>query len=157
MATPFSLSSLLICLIALFLQPRELISASADNESITLPVRIHRFRTANEPRLNCSMSDDDIREQMKAVNETWKQASIIWAIELGRFTSNTHLVKRFKTNWSLCGILPKAAMLWKTTIPMSKDQLAVRVINPMPNGIPLTFANDPSLQMGDGWLLLPKQ
>jgi hypothetical protein len=27
----------------------------------------------------------------------------------------------------------------------------------MPNGIPLTFANDPSLQMGDGWLLLPKQ
>ena len=81
MTTPFSLSSLLICLIALFLQPRELISASADNESITLPVRIHRFRTANEPRLNCSMSDDDIREQMKAVNETWKQASIIWDIE----------------------------------------------------------------------------
>jgi hypothetical protein len=80
-----------------------------------------------------------------------------WEIELGRFTSNTHLVKRFKTNWSLCGILPKAAMLWKTTIPMSKDQLAVRVINPMPNRIPLTFANDPSLQMGDGWLLLPKQ
>ena len=81
MATPFSLSSLLICLIALFLQPRELISASADNESITLPVRIHRFRTATEPRLNCLMSDDDIREQIKAVNETWKQASIIWDIE----------------------------------------------------------------------------
>ena len=80
-----------------------------------------------------------------------------WEIELGRFTSNTHLVKRFKTNWSLCGILPKAAMLWKTTIPMSKDQLAIRVTNPLPNGIPLTFANDPSLQMGDGWLLLPKQ
>ena len=81
MATPFSLSSLLICLIVIFLQPRELISDPADNESITLRVRIHRFRTANEPRLNCSMSDDDIREQMKAVNETWKQASIIWRIE----------------------------------------------------------------------------
>ncbi len=81
MATPFSLSSLLICLTVIFLQPRELISAPADNESITLRVRIHRFRTANEPRLNCSMSDDDIREQMKAVNETWKQASIIWSIE----------------------------------------------------------------------------
>ena len=81
MTTPFSLSSLLICLTVIFLQPRELISAPADNESITLRVRIHRFRTANEPRLNCSMSDDDIREQMKAVNETWKQASIIWRIE----------------------------------------------------------------------------
>ena len=81
MATPFSLSSLLISLTVIFLQPRELISAPADNESITLRVRIHRFRTASEPRLNCSMSDDDIREQMKAVNETWKQASIIWSIE----------------------------------------------------------------------------
>lgn len=81
MATPFSLSSLLICLTVLFLQPRELISAPAEDGFITLPVRIHRFRTANEPRLNCSMSDDDIREQMKAVNETWKQASIIWGIE----------------------------------------------------------------------------
>ena len=76
MATPFSLSSLLICLTVLFLQPRELISAAADYGSITLPVRIHRFRTANEPRLNCSMSDDDIREQMKAVNETWKLSLI---------------------------------------------------------------------------------
>lgn len=81
MATQFSLSSLLICLTVLFLQPRELISAPAEDGFITLPVRIHRFRTANEPRLNCSMSDDDIREQMKAVNETWKQASIIWGIE----------------------------------------------------------------------------
>jgi len=81
MATPFSLSSLLICLTVLFLQPRELISAPADDRPITLPVRIHRFRSATEPRLNCSMSDDDIREQMKAVNETWKQASIIWSIE----------------------------------------------------------------------------
>ena len=81
MTTPFSLFGLLVCLTVLFLQPRELISAPLDNESITLPVRIHRFRTANDPRLNCSMSDDDIREQMKAVNETWKQASIIWDIE----------------------------------------------------------------------------
>ena len=80
-----------------------------------------------------------------------------WEIELGRFTSNAHLVKRFKTNWSLCGILPKAEMVWRTAIPMSKDPLAIRAINPLPNGIPLTFANDPSLQMGDGWLLLPKQ
>lgn len=81
MVTPFSLSTLLTCLTVLFLQPHEVISAPLDNESITLPVRIHRFRSATEPRLNCSMSDDDIREQMEAVNETWKQASIIWEIE----------------------------------------------------------------------------
>jgi len=27
----------------------------------------------------------------------------------------------------------------------------------LPDGIPLTFANDSSLQLGDGWLLLPKK
>ena len=80
-----------------------------------------------------------------------------WHIELGRFTSAGHLVKQIETNWSLCGILPKEEMLWKTTIAMANDQLAVRVINPLPNGIPLLFANDPSLQLGDGWLLLPKE
>ena len=60
MATPFPLSSLLICLTVLFLQPRELISAPADDGPITLPVRIHRFRSATEPRLNCSMSVFDL-------------------------------------------------------------------------------------------------
>jgi len=80
-----------------------------------------------------------------------------WKIELGCFSNTGDIVKRIKTNWSLCGILPKKEMLWRTQIARSKDRLAVRVINPLPNGIPLTFANDSSLQLGDGWLLLPKE
>ncbi|MEO1993056.1 MAG: DUF4832 domain-containing protein [Pirellulales bacterium] len=80
-----------------------------------------------------------------------------WGIELGCFTKSGQLVKRIKTNWSLCGILPKKKMVWKANITMSEDQLAVRVINPLPNGIPLMFANDSSLQLGNGWLLLPKR
>ena len=40
---------------------------------------------------------------------------------------------------------------------MPEEQLAVRVINPLPDGIPLTFANDSSLQLGDGWLSLPER
>ncbi|MDO7714448.1 MAG: hypothetical protein MUP93_06195, partial [Pirellulales bacterium] len=80
-----------------------------------------------------------------------------WKIELGCFTRDDHLVRRIKTNWSLQDILPKKQTLWKTKIAISEDQIAVRVINPLPNGIPLTFANDSSLQLGDGWLLLPKE
>ena len=80
-----------------------------------------------------------------------------WKIELGCFSNTGDLVKQIKTNWSLCGILPKKEMLWRTQIARSKDRLAVRVINPLPDGIPLTFANDSSLQLGDGWLLLPKE
>ena len=51
----------------------------------------------------------------------------------------------------------KGREVWRTNITMSEDQLAVRVINPLPNGIPLTFANDSSLQLGNGWLLLPQK
>ena len=80
-----------------------------------------------------------------------------WKIELGCFTRDGHLVRRIETNWSLRDILPKKQTLWKTKIALSEDQIAVRVINPLPNGIPLTFANDSSLQLGDGWLLLPKE
>lgn len=80
-----------------------------------------------------------------------------WEIELGCFSTGGQLVDRIKTNWSLCGIMPKTEMVWRTTMTMPEEQLAVRVINPLPDGIPLTFANDSSLQLGDGWLSLPER
>ena len=80
-----------------------------------------------------------------------------WEIELGCFSTGGQLVDRIKTNWSLCGIMPKKEMVWRTTMTMPEEQLAVRAINPLPDGIPLTFANDLSLQLGDGWLSLPER
>jgi hypothetical protein len=48
---------------------------------IHLPVRVHRLQSDQDPRLNCSFSDDEMREQFVAVNETWIQAGIVWEIE----------------------------------------------------------------------------
>ncbi|MDB4809846.1 hypothetical protein OAH34_01480 [bacterium] len=50
-------------------------------ESIHLSVRVFRFQSDEDTRLNCSLSDKEIREQFVAVNDTWKQASIVWEIE----------------------------------------------------------------------------
>ncbi|MCP4786829.1 MAG: hypothetical protein GY903_08530 [Fuerstiella sp.] len=48
---------------------------------IHLPVRVHRLQSDQDARLNCSFTDDEIREQFAAVNETWVQAGIVWEIE----------------------------------------------------------------------------
>ncbi|MCZ6672857.1 MAG: matrixin family metalloprotease [Verrucomicrobia bacterium] len=51
------------------------------SEDIKLQVRVHRFQSNEEPRLNCSLSDDEIRQQFVTVNQTWAQAGIVWEIE----------------------------------------------------------------------------
>ena len=50
-------------------------------ETITLPVRVHRFTSDEDARLNCSLSYDEIRQQFEVVNETWAQSAIVWEIE----------------------------------------------------------------------------
>ncbi len=82
-----------------------------------------------------------------------------WAVELGCFTEGVQTpLCTLKTDWSLRGILPgEAARYWQTRIPMqsvpqSARFLAVRVVNPLPNGLPLVFANARNLRLGNGWL-----
>jgi len=52
-----------------------------DLEVIRLPVRVHRMQSDDDPKLNCSLTDTEIRELFIAVNETWSQAKIEWQIE----------------------------------------------------------------------------
>jgi hypothetical protein len=108
-------------------------------------------------RVSFSQKDNQTNVEIVVKNHGVAPFYHDWEIELGNFTSNGQLIKRIETNWSLCGIMPKTEMVWRTTMTMPEEQLAVRVINPLPDGIPLTFANDSSLQLGEGWLLLPKK
>lgn len=50
-------------------------------DTITLPIRVLRLQSDADERLNCSMSDEEIREQFTIVNQTWDQAKIVWEIE----------------------------------------------------------------------------
>jgi Ca2+-binding EF-hand superfamily protein len=52
-----------------------------DYPEIRLPVRVIRLQSNTEPRLNCSLSDAEIKAQFEVVNRTWAQANIVWEIE----------------------------------------------------------------------------
>ena len=73
-----------ICSIALILTIGAPFSGFAESNSldiITLPVRVLRMNSEIDHRLDCSLSDAEIREQFATVNRTWNQAKIVWAIE----------------------------------------------------------------------------
>ena len=142
MAFPFPFLFLLLCSGLLLFQPYELTSAADNIEHINLPVRIHRFRSVHEPRLNCSMSDDDIREQMKAVNETWKQASIHWHIE------------------SIQNMTPQATESFVHALSQNREKIAPALIantqreNLLANGFNVVIAED--FEKTIGGVFIPK-
>lgn len=73
-----------ICLAALALTIAAPFSGFAESNSldtITLPVRVLRMNSEIDHRLDCSLSDAEIREQFATVNRTWDQAKIVWTIE----------------------------------------------------------------------------
>ena len=76
-----------------------------------------------------------------------------WKVELGIFDANKNAQKTFETDFSVQGILPNETRRWLGSIPDLGDRTAgVRVVNPLGNGLPLLFANEEKLQLGDGWL-----
>ncbi len=79
-----------------------------------------------------------------------------WPIELVALDDDRRQILAKKTNWKLSMILPENPIRWNAVIelPGKSDQatLAIRVINPMPGGKPLRFANESQSQ--DGLLLI---
>ena len=81
-----------------------------------------------------------------------------WRVELGLVSPGGKIVHTWPTDWKLIGLLPNtAARRWQTTVdvvPFGTDAaiVAVRVVNPMPNGKPLRFANADQDRNSEGWL-----
>jgi Domain of unknown function (DUF4832) len=81
-----------------------------------------------------------------------------WAVELGVLSSSGKVVRTWPTDWKLMGLLPGAApRRWQTTVDLGAlgDEgsiAAVRVVNPMPGGKPLRFANADQDRHAAGWL-----
>lgn len=58
-----------------------------------------------------------------------------------------------KAEWSLTNLLPGEVRDWEIVLsPRTSVEIAVRVVNPLPNGVPLKFANEEARQLGSGWL-----
>ena len=83
-----------------------------------------------------------------------------WSVELGALESG-EIVRTIPTDWSVTGLLPgEDARVWRAAIPAAQlggdhDGFAVRVVNPLPNGLPLRFANEYSSDAPEGWWPLP--
>jgi Domain of unknown function (DUF4832) len=85
-----------------------------------------------------------------------------WKLELGAFGDDDQPQKTWDTEWSLLHLLPdQPERQWTHTIdrkelPPGSTFLAIRVVNPMPGGMPLQFANDATMQRKNGWLTIGK-
>jgi len=83
-----------------------------------------------------------------------------WPVELGVLDSQTQIVARWRPNWKLSDIVPgEAASVWRYQgevkgLPPGAYQLLLRVVNPLPNGVPLRFANQSQDRPLPGWLTL---
>lgn len=83
-----------------------------------------------------------------------------WPVELGVVNAQTQIVATWKPDWKLSAIVPgEAATPWrfqgeiKALVP-GDYQLLLRVVNPLPKGPPLRFANQSQDRHLSGWLTL---
>ena len=82
-----------------------------------------------------------------------------WKVELAAVRAH-RIVKSYDVDWSVLNLLPDSetttwnVKLPETDLPQKFDGFAVRIVNPMPNGMPLRFANEYKERLSDGWLAL---
>ncbi|MEZ6127119.1 MAG: DUF4832 domain-containing protein [Planctomycetaceae bacterium] len=80
-----------------------------------------------------------------------------WKIVVGAIDSDGRVLREWPTDWALTQLLPDAPEReWSTMVPVDQipqntTWLGLRVVNPLPNGLPLRFANSPDRQQADGW------
>lgn len=83
-----------------------------------------------------------------------------WKVEVAALSATGEPRKRWPTDWKITGLLPESpAREWTATldaasVPPETEWLFVRVVNPLPGGLPLRFANAKDRQQDDGWFLI---
>jgi hypothetical protein len=81
-----------------------------------------------------------------------------WPVELAAATTHGRLLKTWRTPWQITGILPgepAKEQSWQLSdLPDDPFVLLLRVVNPLPNGKPLRFANVTQDETLAGWLTL---
>jgi len=83
-----------------------------------------------------------------------------WKVELV-LVQDGKLGKRIEVDWSIAGLLPNDTIrTWSVELPADRTAdlaqgLALRIANPLPNGIPLRFANEYAADAPPGWWLVP--
>jgi Domain of unknown function (DUF4832) len=85
-----------------------------------------------------------------------------WHVELGLLSPGGKIVHTWPTDWKLTGLLPNTPpRRWQTTVDLvafgtGSAVVAIRVVNSMPSGKPLRFANADQDRDAVGWLSVGK-
>lgn len=80
-----------------------------------------------------------------------------WKIIVAAIDRKGSAIKEWPTDWKIFGLLPdEPPRTWQLSlenseIPDTSEFLAFRVVNPLPQGMPLRFANTAERQQADGW------
>ncbi len=83
-----------------------------------------------------------------------------WPVELELTDARQGLITQTITDWDLRTVLPDqpqtfaAELQFESPLPAEGGELRMRVVNPLPNGLPLLFANTADIMHEDGRLTL---
>ncbi len=83
-----------------------------------------------------------------------------WKTELAS-VRNGQIIETYGVNWSILNLLSDdPPRTWKVELSAeqssaAKDGFALRIVNPLPNGMSLRFANEYSEKSPEGWWLIP--
>lgn len=111
------------------------------------------------PSVNIAADKDRLTIKLTLENRGVAPFYYDWPAEYGLIAAGT-VVKSMESTGKLTGLLPDdPPREWSDTfelsdVPAGKYMLAVRVRNPLPNGLPLRFANATQDLAADGWLSL---
>lgn len=82
----------------------------------------------------------------------------LWTVQVGILDATGKVLQSWDTDWKINSILPDQSAGFEfrppTEYSVQQGILAIRVVNPMPGGVPLRFANANQDRHASGWLTL---
>ncbi len=107
-------------------------------------------------------ADSKVQLRLTVLNQGVAPFYQDWRMELAAFSADGKIEQRWPVDWKITELMPgDDAREWKAALVLQKETIAgltigLRVINPLPNGKPLRFANAEQDRHASGWLSLGK-
>jgi hypothetical protein len=107
-------------------------------------------------KLRWAMADDAILVRTTIENRGVAPFYHAWPIEIAVLSRTGDILSTARNHQTLKGILPGRPTEWTHAVMPARDGtvLALRIDNPLKNGVPLRFANTTQDQHAKGWLSL---
>lgn len=104
--------------------------------------------------------DEDLQVKISVRNTGVAPFYYPWTVEIGLVTDTGKLAASAPTDWDFTHVLPDADdQKFSLTLPLPSSsggiyQVVMRMVNPMPSGAPVRFANQTQDQTRPGWVSL---